>query len=194
MKRICIAFLATMMGACGHSGSDGTATPIAAGKSIPIVNGDFEQPMSGADIPGWTFAHHAGATGYKPSLDHDDPAHLMMTGTGLTHLGSAEGRDQMHRKAAAAETQTDSMRMFLEGVAGGKPYLVYGFNMVFLSKIDWSAGSGDDEPNERLTFAYGALAIGYYPQQADGSLGTAVKASWNRVTNSEAPPDILTGF
>ncbi|QXQ05560.1 FAH family protein [Sphingosinicellaceae bacterium] len=54
-------------------------------------------------------------------IDHDDPAHLTMTGTGLTHLGSAEGRDQMHRNAAAAETQTDSMRMFLEGLAGGKP-------------------------------------------------------------------------
>lgn len=54
-------------------------------------------------------------------IDHDDPAHLIMTGTGLTHLGSAEGRDQMHRAAAAAAHQTDSMRMFLEGLEGGKP-------------------------------------------------------------------------
>ena len=54
-------------------------------------------------------------------IDHDDPAHLIMTGTGLTHLGSAEGRDKMHRAATEAATQTDSMRMFLEGVAGGKP-------------------------------------------------------------------------
>lgn len=54
-------------------------------------------------------------------IDHEDPAHLIMTGTGLTHLGSAEGRDKMHRDAAAAAHQTDSMRMFLEGVEGGKP-------------------------------------------------------------------------
>ncbi|WP_395650120.1 AraD1 family protein [Brevundimonas sp.] len=54
-------------------------------------------------------------------IDHDDPAHLSLTGTGLTHLGSAEGRDQMHRAAAAADHQTDSMRMFLEGLKGGKP-------------------------------------------------------------------------
>ena len=54
-------------------------------------------------------------------VDHPDPAHLHVTGTGLTHLGSAEGRDKMHKAAAAAETQTDSMRMFLMGVAGGKP-------------------------------------------------------------------------
>lgn len=54
-------------------------------------------------------------------IAHADPAHLLMTGTGLTHLGSAEGRDKMHRDAAAAAHQTDSMRMFLEGLEGGKP-------------------------------------------------------------------------
>src|ERR1700753_2091484 len=25
-------------------------------------------------------------------IDHEDPAHLIMSGTGLTHLGSADGR------------------------------------------------------------------------------------------------------
>lgn len=53
-------------------------------------------------------------------IDHDDPAHLLMTGTGLTHLGSAEGRNKMHAQAASGNL-TDSMRMFLEGVEGGKP-------------------------------------------------------------------------
>jgi hypothetical protein len=53
-------------------------------------------------------------------IDHADPAHLLVSGTGLTHLGSAEGRDKMH-KAAAAGQATDSMRMFLEGTEGGKP-------------------------------------------------------------------------
>jgi hypothetical protein len=56
-----------------------------------------------------------------PPIDHPDSAHLILTGTGLTHLGSAEGRDKMHRAAAAGERLTDSMRMFLEGVESGKP-------------------------------------------------------------------------
>lgn len=55
-----------------------------------------------------------------PPIDHPDPAHLYLTGTGLTHLGSAEGRDKMH-KAAAAGAMTDSLRMFQMGVDGGKP-------------------------------------------------------------------------
>ena len=45
---------------------------------------------------------------------------LTVTGTGLTHLGSAEGRDAMH-KAAATGQATDSMRMFRMGLEGGKP-------------------------------------------------------------------------
>ncbi|HKE93428.1 MAG TPA: AraD1 family protein [Povalibacter sp.] len=53
-------------------------------------------------------------------IDHPDTAHLYLTGTGLTHLGSAEGRDKMH-KAAASGQVTDSMRMFMMGVEGGKP-------------------------------------------------------------------------
>ena len=53
-------------------------------------------------------------------IDHEDPAHLLMSGTGLTHLGSADARDHMHR-LTASEQQTDSMRMFLEGMERGKP-------------------------------------------------------------------------
>lgn len=53
-------------------------------------------------------------------LDHDDPAHLHLTGTGLTHLGSAATRDSMHAKTDA-ESLTDSMKMFRMGLEGGKP-------------------------------------------------------------------------
>ncbi len=54
-------------------------------------------------------------------IDHPDPAHLWLTGTGLTHLGSAEGRDRMHKAAVTGAALTDSMRMFLEGMEDGKP-------------------------------------------------------------------------
>ncbi|KPF85878.1 FAH family protein [alpha proteobacterium AAP38] len=56
-----------------------------------------------------------------PPLDHPDAAHLLVAGTGLTHLGSAEGRDKMHRDLADPAKQTDSMRMFRMGLDGGKP-------------------------------------------------------------------------
>ena len=56
-----------------------------------------------------------------PPIDHADPAHLYVTGTGLTHLGSAESRDAMHRETMSSAEQTDSMKMFLMGVKDGKP-------------------------------------------------------------------------
>jgi hypothetical protein len=54
-------------------------------------------------------------------VSHPDPAHLHMTGTGLTHLGSAAARDAMHAKLGQAETLTDSMKMFRMGLEGGRP-------------------------------------------------------------------------
>ncbi|MDI7775244.1 AraD1 family protein [Asticcacaulis sp. EMRT-3] len=55
-------------------------------------------------------------------VDHPDPAHLHVTGTGLTHLGSAESRHRMHEAAASGEENlTDTMRMFLMGLKDGKP-------------------------------------------------------------------------
>ena len=53
-------------------------------------------------------------------IDHpSDPARCLVSGTGLTHLGSAESRDAMHGKTDAE--LTDSMRMFKSGVEGGRP-------------------------------------------------------------------------
>ena len=56
-------------------------------------------------------------------IDHPDPAHLYVTGTGLTHLGSASTRDAMHKsnQTAAEAPLTDSMKMFRMGLEGGKP-------------------------------------------------------------------------
>lgn len=54
-----------------------------------------------------------------PPILHPDPAHLLLTGTGLTHLGSASTRNQMHE--GHQEALTDSMQMFQWGIEGGKP-------------------------------------------------------------------------
>lgn len=53
-------------------------------------------------------------------VTHPDPAHLHLTGTGLTHLGSAAARDAMHT-TLQAETLSDSMKMFRMGLEGGRP-------------------------------------------------------------------------
>jgi hypothetical protein len=81
--------------------------PVVAAGSSPNAPAGVRAPDSGLR--------------FLPPIDHPDPAHLYLTGTGLTHLGSAESRDKMHALAAKEAPQTDSMRMFLSGLKGGKP-------------------------------------------------------------------------
>lgn len=52
-----------------------------------------------------------------------DPARVLVSGTGLTHLGSAKNRDSMHSATSPkdAEPITDSMKMFQLGIEGGRP-------------------------------------------------------------------------
>jgi hypothetical protein len=53
-------------------------------------------------------------------MDHpQEPARCLISGTGLTHLGSAKNRQAMH---SASETElNDSMKIFRWGVEAGKP-------------------------------------------------------------------------
>jgi len=55
-----------------------------------------------------------------PPIDHpDEPSRCLVSGTGLTHLGSAADRQHMHEAKDA--DLTDSMKMFRLGLAEGKP-------------------------------------------------------------------------
>ena len=55
-----------------------------------------------------------------PAIDHPrDAGHCIVSGTGLTHVGSAQDRHKMHGVQAA--TPTDSMRMYQAGLEHGRP-------------------------------------------------------------------------
>ena len=58
-----------------------------------------------------------------PSFDRNDPNRLLISGTGLTHLGSMKSRDSMHteEKSNKSIPLTDSAKMFQMGLEGGKP-------------------------------------------------------------------------
>jgi len=56
-----------------------------------------------------------------PAIDHSqDPARCLVSGTGLTHFGSARDRSAMHAQLAGQDL-TDSMKMFRWGIEGGRP-------------------------------------------------------------------------
>jgi hypothetical protein len=63
-----------------------------------------------------------------PPVDHPDPSHCHVTGTGLTHKASAENRQSMHvaenggaTRASNSPPLTDSMKMFQIGMEAGRP-------------------------------------------------------------------------
>src|SRR5688572_24088827 len=57
-----------------------------------------------------------------PPLEHPVPTRCWVTGTGLTHLGSAEARDRMHARTVGPQSGlSDSMKLFKWGVERGKP-------------------------------------------------------------------------
>jgi hypothetical protein len=56
-------------------------------------------------------------------LDHPDPHRVLLSGTGLTHTGSMQSRDEMHAatQEAAEAPKSDSRKMFEMGLSGGRP-------------------------------------------------------------------------
>jgi hypothetical protein len=54
-------------------------------------------------------------------LTEEPGTRLLVSGTGLTHLGSVQQRDEMHKKESAAGPKSDSRKMFELGLEGGRP-------------------------------------------------------------------------
>ena len=87
------------------------------------ARGNYEELLNSRAGGGVPFLH--------PPLDHPDPHYVLVSGTGLTHTGGMESRNEMHSKdggegsegaaASGEEPQTDSARMFAMGLADGKP-------------------------------------------------------------------------
>ncbi len=120
-------------------GSDGARTVVAShGRTHgrQVVGATTVYALANAAIASHsTLAAVTDAAGYGDSIDladalnsgrilapvdHPDSARTLLTGTGLTHLGSADARDRMHFKAQSPDA-SDSMKMFQMGVQGGKP-------------------------------------------------------------------------
>jgi hypothetical protein len=111
-------------------------------------------------------------------IHHPDPAHLHLTGTGLTHLGSAATRDSMHAKANA-EDASDSLKMFRMGLENGKPVELPGVQPEWFYKGN---GSSVAAPGAPLLSPAFALDGGEEPEVAGiyviGPDGSPARVGW----------------
>jgi hypothetical protein len=55
----------------------------------------------------------------RPPVDHEDIYRVLVSGTGLSHLGGMKSRDEMH--VEGDDHVSDSRKMFDMGVEGGRP-------------------------------------------------------------------------
>ena len=79
-----------------------------------LLSGGVESVVSYNDV-------YEGRSSWRVLVPFDhpsEPSRCLVSGTGLTHLASAETRQKMH---ADVEHETDSMRMYRWGVEGGRP-------------------------------------------------------------------------
>lgn len=133
-----------------------------------------------------------------PPLDHPDPHRVLITGTGLTHLGSVQSRDQMHAAGknapsksddgdSTATAKTDSARMFELGLKGGRPAPgVRGTAPEWFYKGDGGILRGHRQPLEIPAFALDGgeepEIVGCYIIDAAGlphRIGFAIGNEWS---------------
>ncbi|MDP9137043.1 MAG: FAH family protein, partial [Pseudomonadota bacterium] len=68
------------------------------------------------------YAGLLGAGQVLAPLDHPEPARFLITGTGLTHTGSADARNKMHAAThGSGAPESDSLKIFRMGIEAGKP-------------------------------------------------------------------------
>ena len=95
------------------------------GKTIAAYLDNF--PLGNAEIVSYDrlLTSYSGDSGgwILPVLDHPSVGNCLISGTGLTHLGSMEQRTQMHTDVTekTEEQKTDSQKIFEMGLQGGKP-------------------------------------------------------------------------
>ena len=117
-----------------------------------------------------------------PPVEHPDDAHCLVTGTGLTHLSSAQSRDAMHVQLADEAKITDSMKVFKLGIEGGKPEAGnVGATPEWFYKGDGSCIVAPEQPLVQPSFALDggdeAEIVGVYLVAANGQpyrLGYAI--------------------
>jgi hypothetical protein len=105
---------------------------LQVGKNLEeyIYNSDFRKSPVTLSYRELLTYRPGGKIWILPPLNHPDPAHCIVTGTGLTHLGSALQRNTMHKivvhpsdgkTTEESPHKTDSQKMFEMGLEGGKP-------------------------------------------------------------------------
>jgi hypothetical protein len=109
------------------TGCDSTLTSVHAafakarrsGRRLATLLGELIDGNSAAAR--WDYRALLEAGQVLPPLTEEAGTRLLISGTGLTHMGSVQQRDAMHKAAASEGPKSDSRKMFELGLSGGRP-------------------------------------------------------------------------
>jgi type VI secretion system secreted protein Hcp len=82
---------------------------------------------------------------------------------------------ELRRSGAAVKT-----------MRSGGVFMKFDMRLVMVQDISWSGSDGDDVCEETVIFQFGAIAISYTPQGADGKDKPKQEARWSRVKNDNS--------
>jgi type VI secretion system secreted protein Hcp len=75
-------------------------------------------------------------------------------------------------------------KLFVRKAGTGRDYLTYTFRMVFVTRVKWDGGEGDESPVETVDLVYGAMQVEYLRTDASGApVGQPARGLWSQVSN-----------
>ncbi len=89
--------------------------------------------------------------------------------------------------ACAAGAHFPSVMLAIRKAGGSNLlYLQFIFRMVFVTGVNWSGGSGEENCKETIKFKYYALGVQYVRQKPDGTGDTPIAGSWSMNQNNNS--------
>jgi len=67
---------------------------------------------------------------------------------------------------------------------GPEIYFQYDFTEVFVDSISWGGSAGGGKPSESASLSAKSIMVTYWPQNADGTLGTQIPKGWDQNKNA----------
>src|SRR5581483_5694158 len=153
-------------------GIDGESTASGFEKAIEVLSVQW-----GATNPGALGSASGGAGAGKASFED---LHIQ------TNFQASSPR--LFQSLVAGKEIGNATLSFVKAAAGAlSTYLMYKMSEVFVTSYETAAaeGSNNDTPTDDIGLAFGQIEIVYSPQNSDGSLASAVEASWDIVRNVE---------
>jgi type VI secretion system secreted protein Hcp len=163
-----------------NSGPTGTQAFL----DIPSIPGESTNSnhLNQIDLLSWSLGIAGGSSAASCAGSHSSAGGV--SGDQLTVVKYVDKASPPIMIGAAGGSNLGKVTLTVSKVSNGTTtdYLVYTFTNTVTTGVQWLSGGG--QPEEQVTFDYGAIQVNYSPQNPDGTLGSPIVACFNIVTQA----------